>query len=346
MKRKPANGEWRVTDAESLPTRKLTDSQTRNLPHEGLINIDKPAGMTSHDVVNRIRRVAGLRRVGHAGTLDPLATGVLLIFLGRMTRLVEYVIGQPKTYEATVRLGQNTNTYDAEGEIVAEYSPQHRLETVEHRDKLCHATPTQIINALTSFRGTIQQYAPIFSAIKKDGQPLYKRARRGEAVERPLREVTIYALELLDWDDPFIKLRVTCSAGTYIRSLAHDLGEVLGCGGHITALRRTAIGDFSVKQSVSLDILTSENIGDYLMAGDTAVHHLPRVDLSEQATIDLENGRRIPREPEHPNAALVRVYTAEGRFLGIATSQESAASKESATAESAEWQARKIFHAA
>ena len=320
MKNKPASDGKRVASGESA-THKLANPQTQKLPHEGILNIDKPTGMTSHDVVGRIRRVAGLRRVGHAGTLDPLATGVLLVFLGKVTRLVEYVIGQQKTYEATVRLGQSTNTYDAEGEIVAEL-PFHLI------------TAEQISNALAPFRGTIQQYAPIFSAIKKDGVPLYKRARRGEAVERPLREVTIYELTLLEWSAPFAKLRVTCSPGTYIRSLAHDLGENLGCGGHIADLRRTSIGDFPIAQAVPLADLTPENVGAHLMAGETAVQHLPRLDLSVQATLDMENGRPILRESGHPDADLIRVYTSEGRFLGIALAKDGM------------WRARKIFHAA
>ena len=276
---------------------------------EGLLNIDKPGEMTSHDVVNRIRRLIGLRRVGHAGTLDPLATGVLLLCVGRTTRLVEYLVGLDKVYEVVVRLGQTTNTYDAEGEIVAErpYS---------------HLTPQQIEQALPPFRGLIQQKPPIYSAIKKDGQPLYKLARAGVAVDVPARAVTIHALQILDITLPEITLHVGCSSGTYIRSLAHDLGEALGCGGHVTALRRTKVGDFLADTAVPLDTLTSGNWSEHILPGDTAVTHLPRIDLTEVETHRLRNGQRPPRPGHCPPAPLLRAYDPTGNFVGIIAAHE------------------------
>ncbi|MEZ4517256.1 MAG: tRNA pseudouridine(55) synthase TruB [Chloroflexota bacterium] len=167
----------------------------------GVLVVDKPLGLTSHDVVQRVRRATGIRRVGHAGTLDPLATGVLVVCVGWATRLIEYLVDSRKTYETTVRLGRTTTTYDAEGEIVAE--------------RPAAVTPDQLHAALIPFRGPIRQKAPAYSAIKKDGQPLYKAARRGEAVEAPVRQVTIDTLELLDFRPPDVDLRVVCSAGTY-----------------------------------------------------------------------------------------------------------------------------------
>jgi tRNA pseudouridine55 synthase len=276
---------------------------------EGLLNIDKPAGITSHDVVAQVRRVAGVRRVGHAGTLDPIATGVLLVGVGRATRLIEYLVGRPKTYEARLRLGQATNTYDTEGEVVAERS-------------FSHITSADIETHLALFRGQIEQRPPVYSAIKKDGQPLYKLARQGIEVEVPTRRVTIYALELLAYDVPFVDLRVTCSAGTYIRSLAHDLGEALGCGAHLTGLRRTAVGDFGIETAVSLPDLTPDNLNDYLQPPDTAVSHFPRLILTREEAQQWQHGVSIVQQPDQPTGSeLVRTYDEDGRFLGISMAQ-------------------------
>ena len=285
---------------------------------QGLLIIDKPGGMTSHDVVNRIRQVTKTRRVGHAGTLDPLATGVLLVCVGRATRLVEYLVGQTKSYITTVQLGQATNTYDIDGEVVAERP-------------FAHITLAHINQALEQFRGTISQKPPIYSAIKKDGQPLYKLARRGEAVDVPLREVTIYNLSLLSVKLPKVELAISCSSGTYIRSLAHDLGAALGCGGHVTALRRTAVGEFTVDQAIELNSLTRDNVEDYLQPMATAVTHLPRLHLNADEVKDVENGRFIPRLISHPQAELVQMYGQDGRFVGIARANEG------------RWQPHKIF---
>ena len=272
----------------------------------GLLNIDKPPGLTSHDVVNRVRRVCGLRRVGHAGTLDPLATGVLLVCLGRATRLLEYLSGQPKMYVATVRLGQTTNTYDAEGEVLEERSFEH-------------IPPTLFEDMLADFRGDISQRPPIYSAIKKGGQPLYKLARQGVTVEVPLREVTIYELTLVDWDLPYVTIRVACSTGTYIRSLAHDMGEQLGCGGHITALRRMAIGSFHVDKAVTLEALSKEGLSTWLEPLDRAVSHLPRVEVSAEAVMRLFQGQAVPHGQELLDVGdpWQRAYGPSGNFVGI-----------------------------
>lgn len=270
---------------------------------EGLLVIDKPGGITSHDVINQIRRLSQIRRVGHAGTLDPLATGILLVCLGRATRLIEYLVGQPKTYVGTVRLGQRTNTYDAEGEIT-----QQQPVTV---------TETEIAAALSHFRGNIQQTPPLFSAIKKQGQPLYKLARRGETVVLEPRLVTIYELEMIRWESPHVTMRVVCSAGTYIRSLAHDLGELLGCGGHLAALRRTAIGMFDLNAAAPLASLTSDNWHNHLLAPEEAVRHLPRLDLTDFQADMLQKGQLPHREAAQPVMALLRGYDERGRFLGI-----------------------------
>ncbi len=286
----------------------------------GVLCVDKPPRITSHDVVNRIRRTANLRRVGHAGTLDPLATGVLLLCLGRCTRLIEYLVGHDKIYETTVRLGQTTTTYDAEGEIVAERP-------------FDHLTLNQIEDALQPFRGDIQQQPPLYSAIKQGGQPLYKLARQGkEDVVRPFRPVTIHELNLLEWQPPFLSLRVHCSSGTYIRSLGHDLGKALGCGGHLASLRRLAVGDFSLETAVPLDTLTPENITTYLLPPDTAVRHLQRVDLVETAAEAILQGKPIPRtQNSATDGELARAYGPEGNFLGVVMT------------EGDHWLARKMF---
>lgn len=288
------------------------------MTNSGLLNIDKPAGITSHDVVQRVRRISGIRRVGHAGTLDPLATGVLLVCVGRATRLIEYVMGRPKTYVATLRLGQTTDTFDAEGAIVDE-----RPVAVDEG---------AIQAALPAFRGEIEQYAPAFSAVKREGVPLYRLARQGVEVERPLRHVTIYALDVVNWQTPFLTLRVACSTGTYVRSLAHDLGQTLGCGAHITALRRTAIGQFQVEDAVTLEAL-AEGWETHLMPPETAVAHLPRVEFSADHARLLQNGQRLPLTVGQPSAPLARAYAPDGEFLGIVGVEDHL------------WQPRKMFPA-
>lgn len=271
---------------------------------EGILNIDKPQWLSSHDVVAKVRRICNTRRVGHAGTLDPLATGVLLVCVGRTTRLVEYLMGQPKTYTATVRLGQTTNTYDAEGEI-AEERP------------FAHINQTAIEDSLNTFRGPIEQIPPIYSAIKVKGQPMYKLARQGKDVEAKPRPVTIYDLQLTAWEPPFLKLQVSCSTGTYIRSLAHDIGEALGCGGHIVELRRMAVGDFKIDDAITLDDLTSANWESLCLPADQAVLNLPRLDANVDETKALLLGQRISVSSDLPTGCQARVYDPTGKFFGI-----------------------------
>ncbi len=283
----------------------------------GLLIIDKPAGPTSHDVVGRVRRVAGLRRVGHAGTLDPLASGVLLVCVGRATRLVEYLVGLDKVYETTVRLGQSTDTYDAEGEVTAE-----RPVTAGEAD---------ILAALPAFRGAIRQRVPAYSAVKRDGRPLYKSARRGEHVELPERDVVIHALDLIAYEPPLLTLRVACSSGTYIRSLAHDLGQALGCGGHVVALRRTAVGRFTADEAIALDDLTPEVVAARLLPLEAIIAHLPRVEFDKAAAIELGFGRRVPAGEGSPTGDAA-AFGPDGRFLGIVA------------VEGGEWRPRKMMN--
>ena len=268
----------------------------------GILLLDKPIGPTSHDAVARVRRAAGLRRVGHAGTLDPLASGLLLLGLGPAARFLEYLVGLDKTYETTVRLGQATTTYDAEGEVTAE--------------RPVDVSAAQLAAALDAFRGPIRQRVPPYSAVKRDGRPLYESARRGVTLDLPEREVVIHALDLLAFDPPFVSLRVACSSGTYIRSLAHDLGAALGSGGHVAALRRTAVGAFAVASAVPLDALTPESVAAALLPPEAAVQHLPRIEVGESEAIRLSLGQRLPAAADatQGNAA---AFGPGGRFLGV-----------------------------
>ena len=268
----------------------------------GILLLDKPVGPTSHDAVARVRRAAGLRRVGHAGTLDPLADGLLVLGLGPAARFLEYLVGLDKTYETTVRLGQATTTYDSEGEVTAEHPVS--------------VSAAQLTAALDAFRGPIRQRVPSHSAVKRDGRPLYESARRGEMIDLPQRDVVIHALDLLAFDPPLVTLRVACSSGTYIRSLAHDLGAALGCGGHVAALRRTAVGVFSVDGAVPLDTLTPESVAAALLPPAAAVAHLPRLEVDESGATRLSLGQRLAAPPD-ALAGNVAAFGPDGRFLGV-----------------------------
>lgn len=268
----------------------------------GILLLDKPVGPTSHDAVARVRRAAGLRRVGHAGTLDPLADGLLVLGLGPAARFLEYLVGLDKTYETIVRLGQATTTYDAEGEVTAEHPVS--------------VSAAQLTAALDAFRGPIRQRVPSHSAVKRDGRPLYESARRGEMIDLPQRDVVIHALDLLAFDPPLVTLRVVCSSGTYIRSLAHDLGAALGCGGHVAALRRTAVGVFSVDGAVPLDTLTPESVAAALLPPAAAVAHLPRLEVDESEATRLSLGQRLAAPPD-ALAGNVAAFGPDGRFLGV-----------------------------
>ena len=277
----------------------------------GVLNIDKPQGMTSHDVVARVRRLTGIRRVGHAGTLDPLATGVLLVCVGPATRFVEYLQQGQKVYETTIRLGEETDTYDAEGEIVA-------------RRPVPPLSREAIDRALDAFRGEIMQTPPMYSAIKKRGQPLYKLARQGKSVERPPRPVTIYAIDILDWQPPDLTLRVTVSPGTYIRSIAHDLGQALGAGGHVRTLRRVASGAFRVEDAVTLEELEASGTDwpRYLHGLRGALSMLPAVVLTEEQARRFRHGQRIKLESPPIASSDLRVLGPGETFLGVGRIQD------------------------
>lgn len=274
----------------------------------GLLNVAKPSGPTSHDVVNAVRRGTGERRVGHAGTLDPLADGVLVLALGRATRLLEYLSASQKAYRATVTLGVTTDTYDAEGEVVAKQPLPPDL------------SPDALDAALDSFRGTIQQVPPVYSAVKVGGKAAYARARAGEELELEPRTVEISELEVLAFEPPTVKLRVVCSAGTYIRSLAHDLGTALGTGAMLSALTRTASGQFHLDDAVRWpDLEAAFDDGSWqalLLPADRALDDTPQVHLDAQGLEDVAHGRALDSGEAAPGA-LARAYAPDGRFVAV-----------------------------
>lgn len=282
---------------------------------DGVLNINKPSGMTSFAVVATVRKLTGCRRVGHAGTLDPDATGVLLVCLGRATRMSSIMADTTKTYRADLRLGVSTDTYDASGNIVRECDPS--LVTRE-----------EVERALEAFRGTIQQVPPAYSAIKVQGRPLYELARRGEPVQPPVRTVEVFRIEAVDWAPPVVGLEIDCGKGTYIRSIASDLGRALGCGAHVTRLERTRSGFFSIADSVTLPELRhaceSGCWETYLQPVDSGAMHLKAAILSKEQTGDMRNGRtiRLPLGTEYQpgkegKPVLQRAYSSEGEFIGI-----------------------------
>lgn len=217
----------------------------------GLLLIDKPSGISSFDVIRRLRRQTGIKKAGHAGTLDPMATGLMLILVGSATKQADRLLKQDKSYRTTIRLGATSDTGDAEGELTSVSTIQPTLEEVQQ--------------TLKQYIGEITQTPPAYSAIKINGVRAYQRARRGETVEMPSRQVTIHRLDLIDYTYPDLTVEVEVSSGTYIRTLGEDIGKSLGVGGYLTALRRLTIGDYTVDGAVGLDSLTSENLSAHLM---------------------------------------------------------------------------------
>ena len=217
--------------------------QPNDLPFEGILLIDKPSGITSHDVVDRVRRKLHMKRIGHAGTLDPMATGLVIILVGKATKASQYLMGMDKTYEGTILLGKSTNTHDAEG-VVTQERPVPAL------------TEEDVVKLLKSFEGDQYQTPPMFSAKKKEGVPLYKLARKGKEVEREARLIHVSSFEVDEWRSPDqIDFTISCTKGTYVRTLANDIGEKLGCGAHLTALNRTDVEKFRIEDAVTLDEL-------------------------------------------------------------------------------------------
>jgi tRNA pseudouridine55 synthase len=269
----------------------------------GLLNVDKPAGITSRDVVNRVQRLVRPHKVGHAGTLDPLATGVLVVAIGPATRLVEYVQRMPKTYQGTFLLGRTSDTEDVDGNVVE--LPDAAVPTRE-----------AVRAAIPQFVGTIEQRPPVYSALKVAGQSAYKLARRGEAVELASRPVEIYSLDLVRYEYPEFELRVRCGSGTYIRSLGRDLAASLGTGAVMSALRRLAIGPFVADRAVDCESLSLPLIEEHLLPPLLALGELPHIELSGEQIARVNQGQAIPVEHDQSMAEIVAVDR-EGQLVAI-----------------------------
>ena len=286
----------------------------------GILNVNKPSGMTSFQVVALVKRLSGERRVGHAGTLDPMATGVLPVCLGKATRVIEYLAEATKTYRAEIELGAATDTYDAEGQVT-------------ERGDSSAIDRQWLESALDSFRGLILQTPPMHSALKYQGKPLYELARAGITVERKERVALIHTLELVDWQPPVVTIEVVCGKGTYIRSIAHDLGQALGCGAFLSSLVRLRYGPFDVRDGISVSQLEDAfRRGDWtnsIHPPDFVLRHWPAIALDDSAVKDMKMGRSL-EIPENGEISVTeklptdsaperrcRAYTLDGSFAGV-----------------------------
>ena len=301
---------------------------------DGVLNINKPRGKTSHDIVAIVRRLSGVRRVGHTGTLDPEATGVLPVCLGKATRIAEFLVNTTKTYRAGVELGITTDTYDATGRVI------------QRRD-VSGIDRQQVAAALGTFCGKIVQVPPMYSAVKHNGRPLYELARAGRTVERTGRPVEIHSLEMIDWQTPLVTLEVVCSKGTYIRSLAHDLGQTLGCGARLRSLTRLRCGHFGIEDSVTLpeleDAFRCGHWQKYLYTIDDVLSHWKAVTVSDEIAQAIRNGQSVELGSEADNGEATtsalsddshcRVYTGDGSLLALLHFEP----------ESGRWQPDKVF---
>ena len=269
---------------------------------DGIVIVDKPQDWTSQDVTARLRRVFGTRRIGHGGTLDPMATGVLPVFVGRATRGVEFFEHAEKTYETVLRLGLTTDTEDITGTVLTEAPVSFTEEQLE--------------KTLEAFRGEIMQIPPMYSALKVNGQKLCDLARKGKTVERQPRPITIHELTLLEQGENTLRLRVRCSKGTYIRTLCKDIGEALGCGGCMESLRRVQAGEYSITEAVPLqELLDTESPGNYLRDVDTMFRNYPAVTLTPNQEKRCRNGNPFSVKMEE---GTYRAYSETGEFLMLA----------------------------
>ncbi len=267
----------------------------------GIVIVDKPQGWTSQDVTARLRRVFNTRRIGHGGTLDPMATGVLPVFVGRATRGVEFFEHAEKTYEATLRLGITTDTEDITGTVLTEQKVSLSEEA--------------FLAVLPQFRGQILQVPPMYSALKVDGKKLYDLARQGKTVERKPRPITIHRLECLEFSGDSARLLVHCSKGTYIRTLCKDIGEALGCGGCMAALRRVSAGEYTQEHAVALqDLLDAEDPGQYLLPVDSMFRNYDAVNLTQKQELRCRNGNSFSVQLAD---GTYRVYSQDGEFLAL-----------------------------
>ena len=274
----------------------------------GVLNIFKPKGMSSFDAVRVVKKVAGTGKVGHTGSLDPEATGVLPICIGRATKIIDYIMDSEKVYEVTLKLGIRTTTYDLEGEVLEERDPSHLTEE-------------EILNSINSFKGEYSQIPPMYSALKQNGVRLYELARKGIEVERKGRLINIHNLEDIKINNPYISMKVTCSKGTYIRSLCYDIGEKLGVFATMTQLNRAKTSVFSQEKSININELTKENINDYILSMEEALEKYDKIVVNKKYVKLLVNGVRVAdgrfTKDKVINNKLYRVYDDENNFIGL-----------------------------
>lgn len=268
----------------------------------GVILLDKPSGMSSNQALQKVKHLFEARKAGHTGSLDPLATGLLPICLGQATKISQYLLGSSKKYTTVIKLGQTTDTLDSEGVVLVE--------------KSVDVSDAQIQNALDQFRGAIKQVPPMYSALKKDGQPLYKLARKGEVIDRPARDMTVHNLDAKRIDELHVELKVHCSSGFYIRSLADDLGQVLGCGAHVVELRRTDIKYLSVDRAIPLLDLGDMTLDDVLQPIDSLIGDMPSIEISEEQALSLTQGRTTSAV-NLPPSELSRLYLPSQKLFGL-----------------------------
>lgn len=278
---------------------------------DGILNINKPTGMSSFDVVRKVKNIAKTKKVGHTGTLDPEASGVLPICIGRATKLVDYIMSDYKIYKVELKLGITTDTYDREGKT---------LQTSE-----VNLSNEEVEKVIKSFKGEIDQIPPMYSALKVNGERLYNLARQGIEIERKPRKIHIYNIDILSMELPIIQFTVKCSKGTYIRSLCYDIGEKLKCGGTMWNLERTQTGSFSISNSVNLEQLNSDNIYNYLIPMDSALDSYPKIIIDKEYEKLILNGVTIKDNAIIGNMEtdkLYRVYLGENEFIGIGVKKD------------------------
>ena len=280
---------------------------------DGVLNVRKTAGPTSHDIINEIRRIFSLKKVGHAGTLDPMATGVLVVCLGKATRVVEYLVGVPKEYRAKMILGASTDTQDSTGVVTAESDSSS-------------VTRSMLEDAVKAFVGEIEQIPPMVSAIKHQGKPLYKLARQGITIERSARKINIYSIEVLDFipgSMAEVEILVKCSSGTYIRTLCADIGEKLGCGAHMSMLDRTEVGRFTIEESKSIEQLiqmkSEGSLDTSLVSIGDALDDMPAITISNEDIMNVLHGLPVKTTSLTETDDTVRMLSLEGRLIALGT---------------------------
>ena len=292
----------------------------------GIINIDKPSGITSMDVVRKIRSASGVKKVGHGGTLDPIATGVIPVAIGKATRLLEYFLMSNKSYIARIHFGKTTDTFDSEGEIIStKVDPPLDINVIE--------------KTMNSFRGEIEQTPPPFSAIKKNGRRLYELARRGIDTYIEPRNVTVNEIKIINYEPPILDLFIRCGKGFYVRSLANDLGKILGCGGYLNDLKRTSLGNFEISKSIllakAMSAIENGDTSKIVQPLETCVGNFERVNLSLEETTNIKNGQKIPYtlDSSIEKGSLASAFSPKGDLAAIIMFAD----------KSREWKPEKVF---